>query len=131
MKRAGMGLGALQLMLALPLVASCQSTVPYSQPVAALLVTPTAQCRTQLNAAASELTGKALALAADAFTQNDSVPLATVGQSASGRMTRPSEFLRLRVGAQGCQLQLDGPAVDKRERVAALPGCNCRALPGK
>ena len=66
----------------------------------------------------SLMTGKTLTLAADAFTQNDSVPLATVGQSASGRMTRPSEFLRLRVGAQGCQLQLDGPAVDTRERVS-------------
>ena len=131
MKRAGMGLGALQLMLALPLVASCQGTAPHTQPVAALLVTPAAQCRTQLNAAASQLTGKALTLAADAFTQNDAVPLATVGQSASGRMMRPGEFLRLRVGAQGCQLQFDAPAVDNRERMVALPGCNCRALNGK
>ena len=118
------------LLLAVPPLASCQSPAPNPPAAPAVLVAPNAQCLAQLDDAARRLHGKAVTLAADAFTRNDSVALATVGQSAGGRMMRPGEFLRMRLGAQGCELQLDGPATGERERTVALPGCTCRALAG-
>ena len=66
--------------------------------------------------------GKTLSLADDAFTKTDAVVLATVGQSAGGRMLPPTMILQLRLAAQGCQLQLDG-----HDRAIVLPGCACRA----
>jgi hypothetical protein len=92
----------------------------------AVLVEITAPCRAQLNDAVRALLGKVVTLAADSFTQNDSVVLSTVGQSASGRMMPPTEILRLQLASLGCQLQLDG-----RDRVVALPHCACRAVAGK
>jgi len=95
-------------------------------PVPAVLIESTAQCRAQLNEAVRELRGKVAALTADSFTENDSVVLSTVGQSASGRMMPPTEMLRLQLAPQGCQLQLDG-----RDRVVALSHCTCRAIARK
>jgi hypothetical protein len=95
-------------------------------PTAAVLIESTAPCRAQLNDAVRELRGKVVTLAADAFMQNDSVVLSTVGQSASGRMMPPTEILRLQLTSQGCQLRLDG-----RDRMVALPLCTCRAVAGK
>ena len=110
-------------LLGSPLIASCESAVSRAPSTAAVLSESTAQCRAQLNDAVRELRGKAVTLTADAFTQNDSVVLSTVGQSASGRMMPPTEILRLQLASQGCQLQLDG-----RDRVVALPNCTCRAV---
>ena len=112
-------------LLASPLIASCGSAAARAPSSPALLVESPAQCRAQLNEAVRELRGKAVTLTADAFTQNDSVVLSTVGQSASGRMKPPTEILRLQLTSRGCQLQLDG-----RDRVVALPRCTCRALAG-
>ena len=108
-----------------PLIAACAQATPGPPATPAALIETTAQCRAQLNDAVRELSGKAVTLTVDSFTQNDSVVLATVGQSASGRMLPPTAILRLQLAAQGCQLLLDG-----RDRVVALPHCNCRALGG-
>lgn len=113
-------------LLGSPLMASCESAAPRAPSTPAVLIESTAQCRAQLNDAVRELRGKAVTLAADAFTQNDAVVLSTVGQSASGRMLPPTEILRLQLAPPGCQLQLDG-----RDRVVALPHCTCRAVAGK
>ena len=113
----------LLLILAFPLIASCGSAAMSGQPAPALLTATDAQCRMQLNSAASELIGKPLTLADDAFIKNDMVMLTTVGQSASGRMTPPTIILRLLRSDQGCQLRLEGG-----ERMVTLPACNCRAL---
>jgi hypothetical protein len=113
--------GAFIGLLGCPLIASCQ-TAASRAPSPAVLAQSTAQCRTQLNVAVRELRGRAVTLAPDAFTQNDSVVLSTVGQSASGRMAPPTDILRLQLGSQGCQLQLEG-----RDQVVALPQCTCRA----
>jgi hypothetical protein len=118
--------GALICLLASPLISSCGSAAARMPATPAVLIEGTAQCRAQLNDAVRELRGKAVTLTADAFAQNDSVVLSTVGQSASGRMMPPTEILRLQLGPQGCQLQLDG-----RDRVVALPHCTCRAVAGK
>jgi len=114
---------ALICMLGSPLVASCQSAGPRIPSTPAVLIENTAECRAQLVDAVRDLRGKIVALTADAFTQNDAVALSTRGQSASGRMTPPTEILRLQLAPQGCQLQLDG-----RDRVVALPRCACRAV---
>lgn len=108
------------------LIASGDSAASRMPPTPAVLLESTAQCRAQLNDAIRELLGKVVPLTADAFTQNDSVVLSTVGQSASGRMMPPTEILRLQLASQDCQLQLDG-----RDRVVALPHCTCRAVAGK
>ncbi len=113
-------------LLGSPLVAGCASAGSRMPPAAAVLIESTAPCRAQLNDAVRELRGKVVTLAADSFTQNDSVVLSTVGQSASGRMMPPTEILRLQLSSQGCQLRLDG-----RDRVVALPLCTCRAVAGK
>jgi hypothetical protein len=118
--------GALIYLLASPLIASCASAASPMPSTPAVLIESTAPCRAQLEDAVRELRGKAVALTADAFTQNDSVVLSTVGQSASGRMMPPTDILRLQLASQGCQLQLDG-----RDRVVALPRCTCRAVAGK
>lgn len=112
----------LLLALACPLLASCESVVSTIPAAPAWLAAPGAQCHAQLNDAARELTGKTLSLTDDAFTKTDAVVLATVGQSAGGRMLPPTMILQLRLTAQGCQLQLDG-----HDRVIVLPGCACRA----
>jgi hypothetical protein len=111
-------------LLGSPLIASCGSAASRMPSTPAVLIESTAQCRAQLNDAVRELRGKAVTLTADSFTQNDSVVLSTVGQSASGRMMPPTEILRLQLTSQGCQLQLDG-----RDRVVALPHCKCRFIP--
>jgi len=113
-------------LLGSPLIASCESAASRMPAAAAVLIESTAQCRAQLNDAVRELLGKVVTLAADSFTQTDSVVLSTVGQSASGRMMRPTEILRLQLTSQGCQLQLDG-----RDPVVALPHCTCRAVASK
>jgi hypothetical protein len=118
--------GSLIFLLGSPLIASCASAAPGMPPTPAVLSENTAQCRAQLNDAVRELRGKVVTLAADAFAQNDSVVLSTLGQSASGRMKPPTDILRLQLTSQGCQLQLDG-----RDRVVALPQCSCRAVAGK
>jgi len=118
--------GSLICLLGSPLIASCASAAPRMSPAPAVLSESTAQCRAQLIDAVRELRGKLVTLAADAFAQNDSVVLTTVGQSASGRMMPPPDILRLQLTSQGCQLQLDG-----RDRVVALPDCTCRAVAGK
>ena len=105
------------------LIASCESAASRMPSAPAVLIESTAQCRAQLNDAVRELRGKVVTLAADSFTQNDSVVLSTVGQSASGRMMPPTEILRLQLTSQGCQLRLDG-----RDRIVALPDCACRAV---
>jgi hypothetical protein len=117
--------GCLICLLGSPLIASCESAGSRMPPPPALLTEGSAQCRAQLNDAVRELRGQAVALAADAFAQNDSVVLSTVGQSASGRMMPPMEILRLQLAPQGCQLRLDG-----RDRTVALPQCTCRAVAG-
>ena len=117
---------SLGFLLGSPLIASCESAGSRMPPVPAVLIESTAQCRAQLNDAVRELRGKVVALTADSFTENDSVVLSTVGQSASGRMMPPTEMLRLQLASQGCQLQLDG-----RDRVVALPHCTCRAIARK
>jgi hypothetical protein len=108
-----------------PLIASCQSAGSRMPSTPAILTESTGQCRSQLNDAVRELRGKIVTLTSDSFTQNDSVVLSTVGQSASGRMMPPTEILRLQLGSQGCQMQLDG-----RDKVVALPHCTCRAVAG-
>lgn len=113
-------------LLGSPLIASCESAGSRMAPAPAVLIESTAQCRAQMNDAVRDLRGTVVALAANAFTQNDSVVLSTVGQSASGRMMPPTEILRLQLASPGCQLQLDG-----RDRVVALPHCTCRAVAGK
>ena len=113
-------------LLGSPLIASCASAGARMPPSPAVLIESTAQCRAQLNDAVRELRGKVVALAADAFTRNDTVVLSTVGQSATGRMMPPTDILRLQLTSQGCQLRLDG-----RDRTLALPGCTCRAVAGK
>ena len=113
-------------LLGSPLIAGCESAASRMPSTPAVLIESTAQCRAQLNDAVRELRGKVVTLAADSFTQNDSVVLSTVGQSASGRMMPPTEILRLQLASQGCQLQLDG-----RDRVVPLPHCTCRAVAGK
>jgi hypothetical protein len=113
-------------LLGSPLIASCASAASRMPSTPAVLIESTAQCRAQLNDAVRELRGKVVTLVADSFTQNDSVVLSTVGQSASGRMMPPTEILRLQLTSQGCQLQLDG-----RDRVVALPQCTCRAVADK
>lgn len=113
-------------LLGSPLVAGCASAGSRMPPTAAVLIESTAPCRAQLNDAVRELRGKVVTLAADSFTQNDSVVLSTVGQSASGRMMPPTEILRLQLTSQGCQLRLDG-----RDRMVALPLCTCRAVASK
>ncbi len=113
-------------LLGSPLVASCQGAGPRMPSTPAVLIESAADCRAQLSDAVRELRGKAVTLTADAFTQNDSVVLSTVGQSASGRMMPPTEILRLQLGSQGCQLQLEG-----RDRVVTLPHCGCRAVERK
>lgn len=113
-------------LLGIPLIASCESAGPRMPAAPAVLLENTPQCRAQLDDAVRELRGKAVALSADAFTENDSVVLSTAGQSASGRMMPPTEILHLQLAPQGCQLQLDGP-----DRVVALPQCTCRAVPRK
>ena len=113
-------------LLGSPLIASCESAALRTPSTAAVLSESTAQCRAQLNDAIRELRGTVVTLAADSFTQNDSVVLSTVGQSASGRMMPPTEILRLQLTSQGCQLRLDG-----RNRVVALAHCTCRAVAGK
>lgn len=113
-------------LLGSPLIASCGSAAPRAPATPAVLFETTAQCRAQLSDAVRELRGKVVTLAPDSFTQNDSVVLSTVGQSASGRMLPPTEILRLQVTLQGCQLMLDG-----RDRVVVLPDCTCRAVAGK
>lgn len=118
--------GALICLLGSPLIASCASAGSRMPPAPAVLIESTAQCRAQLNDAVRELRGKVVMLAPDSFTQNDSVVLSTVGQSASGRMMPPTEILRLQLAPQGCQLRLDG-----RDRVVALPDCRCRAVVAK
>jgi hypothetical protein len=118
--------GSLIYLLGSPLIASCQSAAPRMPSTPAVLIESAAPCRSQLNDAVPELLGKVVTLAADSFTQNDSVVLSTVGQSASGRMMPPTQILRLRLASQRCQLQLDG-----RDRVVALPNCRCRAVAGK
>ena len=107
------------------LIAGCASAGSRLQPAPAVLIESTAQCRAQLNDAVRDLLGKAVTLAPDSFTQNDSVVLSTVGQSASGRMMPPTQILRLQLASQGCQLRLDG-----RDRMVALPHCTCRAVAG-
>jgi hypothetical protein len=118
--------GSLICLLGSPLIAGCGSAAARMPSTPAVLIESTAQCRAQLNDAVRELRGKVVTLAADSFTQNDSVVLSTVGQSASGRMMPPTEILRLQLTSQGCQLQLDG-----RDRLVALPHCTCRAVAGK
>ena len=118
--------GSLICLLGSPLIASCGSAAPRAPATPAVLIESTAHCRAQLGDAVRELRGRAVTLAPDSFTQNDSVVLSTVGQSASGRMLPPTEILRLQVTPQGCQLLLDG-----RDRVAALPDCSCRAVAGR
>src|SRR5471030_3327787 len=118
--------GSLIYLLGSPLIASCQSAATRMPSTPAVLTESAAPCRAQLNGAVRELLGKVVTLADDSFTQNDSVVLSTVGQSASGRMMPPTEILRLQLASQGCQLQFDG-----RERVVALPHCSCRAVAGK
>jgi len=113
-------------LLGSPLISSCQSAAPRMPATAAVLSESTLPCRAQLNDAVRELRGQVMTLTADAFTQNDSVVLSTVGQSASGRMLPPTDILRLQLASRGCQLQLEG-----RERVVALPHCTCRAVAGK
>jgi len=113
-------------LLGCPLIAGCASGASGAPATPAVLIESTAQCRAQLNDAVRELRGKTVSLTADSFTQNDSVVLATVGQSASGRMPPPTDILRLQLAPQGCQLRLDG-----RDRVVALPHCNCRAHDGR
>lgn len=123
---AGSTAGSLICLLGSPLIANGDSAASHMASTAAVLIESTAQCRAQLNDAIRELRGKTVTLAADAFTQNDSVVLTTVGQSASGRMMPPTEILRLQLASSGCQLQLDG-----HDRVVALPHCRCRAAAGK
>lgn len=120
--------GSLICLLGSPLIASASggSTAPRMPSTPAVLIDSTAPCRAQLNDAVRELLGKVVPLTADSFTQNDSVALSTVGQSASGRMMPPTQILRLQLGSHGCQLQLDG-----RDRVVALPHCACGAVAGK
>jgi len=118
--------GSLLCLLGSPLMASCESAGRRVPSTPAVLIESTAQCRAQLTDAVRELRGKAVTLTADAFTENDSVVLSTVGQSASGRMLPPTEILRLQLSSQGCQLQLDG-----RDQAVALPHCACRAVAGK
>ena len=118
--------GSLIWLLGSPLIASCDSAALRAPSTPAVLTDSTPPCRAQLNDAVRELRGTTVTLAADAFTQSDSVVLSTVGQSASGRMRPPTEILRLQLGSQGCKLQLDG-----RDRVVALPRCTCRAVAGK
>lgn len=113
-------------LLGSPLIASGESAASRMPSTPAVLFESTAQCRAQLNDAVRELRGKAVTLTADAFAQNDSVVLSTVGQSASGRMMPPTEILRMQLTSQGCQLRLDG-----RDGVVALPHCTCRAVAGK
>jgi hypothetical protein len=113
-------------LLCSPLIASCGSAASRAPATPAVLIETTPRCRAQLGDAVRELRGKAVTLAPDAFAQNDSVVLSTAGQSASGRMLPPTEILHLQLAPQGCQLQLDG-----LDRVAALPGCTCRAVAGK
>jgi hypothetical protein len=124
MKR--LALGSIICMLGSPLIASCESAASRMPPTPAVLIESMAQCRAQLKDAVRELLGKAVVLTADAFTQNDSVVLSTLGQSASGRMMAPTEILRLQIASRGCQLRLDG-----RDPVVALPQCTCRAVAGK
>ena len=117
--------GSFICLLGSPLIASCESAGSRRPPAPAVLIESTAQCRAQLNDAARDLLGKAMTLAPDSFTRNDSVVLSTVGQSASGRMMPPTQILRLQLASQGCQLRLDG-----RDRMLALPHCTCRAAAG-
>ncbi|HEX9391984.1 MAG TPA: hypothetical protein VF928_11790 [Usitatibacteraceae bacterium] len=115
---------ALVLLLAMPMMVVAQ-TDPAPSP-RALLLAPDLQCRTQLKAAAGELAGKPLTLADDAFTKTDSLVLATVGQAAGGRMQPPTMILRLRYGAEGCQLMMDG-----NKKTIALKDCTCGGLSTK
>ena len=108
------------------LTAACVGAGAWGPPAPAVLAENTTQCRAQLNDAARELLGQAVALTSDAFAQNDAIVLSTVGQSASGRMTPPTTILRLQRSSQGCLLRLDG-----REPTVALPRCSCRALTGR
>jgi len=115
--------GGLLGLLVGPLMAGCQSPASRTPPAPAVLIDDSAQCRAQLGDAVRELRGQAVTLAPGAFEQNDSVVLSTVGQSAGGRMPPPTDVLRLQLASGGCQLRLDG-----RDRVVALPRCNCRAV---
>ncbi len=115
---------ALALLLQAPLMAFAQTEVP--PPVRALLQAPDAQCRAELKLAAGELAGRPFSLADDVFTKSDSLVLATVGQSASGRMLPPSMVLHLTRGAMGCRLTLDSA-----KKSLDLKTCLCEAAPAK
>ncbi len=108
------------LMALLPLAAKAQTIVPLPR---AILLEPDLQCRRQLRAAASELAGKPLALADDAFTKNDSQVLSTAGQSAGGHMKLPTMILRLRSNSEGCVLMMDGVS-----KSLALKDCSCGGI---
>ncbi|TSA13746.1 MAG: hypothetical protein D4R74_09450 [Betaproteobacteria bacterium] len=108
------------------LIAGCAGAGSRLPPVPAVLVESPQHCRAQLTDAVRELTGKFVTLAADAFTQNDSVVLSTAGQSASGRMMPPTQILRLELAAQGCLLRLGD-----QDRAVVLPQCSCRAVAGR
>ncbi len=118
--------GTLICLLGSPLIASCESAGPRMSPAPAVLIQSTPQCRAQLSDAVRDLVGKPVTLTADAFAENDSVVLSTVGQSASGRMMPPTEMLRLQLASQGCQLRFE-----RGDRVVALPHCTCRAATRK
>jgi len=89
---------ALVLLLTMPMIAVAQ-TDPAPSP-RALLLAPDLQCRTQLKAAA--------------------------GEPAGGRMQPPTMILRLRYGAEGCQLMMDGG-----KKTIALKDCTCGGLSTK
>ena len=117
--------GALVCLLGSPLSASCDSAAQRQAAAPAVLGASTSQCRAQVDDAARALLGRTVVLAADAFRRSDAVVLSTLGQSASGRMLAPTDILRLELGANGCQLRLQG-----RDRTLALPRCACRAAAG-
>ena len=116
----------LMCLLGNPLIAGSEGAAARMPSTQAVLSDDAGACRAQLNDAARALLGRGVILAADAFAQNDSVVLSTLGQSASGRMLPPAEILRLQLTSQGCQLQHAG-----RDQVVALPYCSCRAIAGK
>lgn len=103
--------------------AAAQIAAPSKAPhQAALLATSNAMCLVDISSAARQLTGRPISLAPDAFVRHDSVPLSSVGQSADGRMARPTEILQLRIAADGCKLGLAG-----RENLVDLRSCECQA----
>ena len=117
--------GSLICLIGGALIAGCQSAASRMPPAPAVLIDISAPCRAQLGDAVRELRGQAVTLAPDAFAQNDSVVLSTVGQSASGRMPPPTDVLRLQLVSERCQLRLDG-----RDRIVSPPRCSCRAVSG-